>query len=130
MKSDTKKNRKTKKPLERDYYKQISESSQKNTTITSLSSKFDQIKVLIRSLYPDNQLSQISFTSKDILELYHFHVGPNISQSTVSTYLYRLVKIKFLVRAGNKKDYTYRLKKDRIKEIPYYSTKENKFLRI
>lgn len=112
-----------------DDYQQIPDKLD-NLSLTSLSSKKNQILVLIRSLYPENRLSQNSFTSKDILELYHFHVGPNISQSTVSTYLYRLVKGDFLVRTGTKKDYTYRLKKEKIKEIPYYSIVEKKFLDI
>ena len=95
--------------------------------LITMQSKMDQILILIRSLYP-NEGSHNSFTSKDIFELYKTKINQNISQSTVSTYLYRLFENKILTRTGTKKDYIYRLRKEKISEIPYYSILNERFI--
>lgn len=86
-------------------------------------SKIEQVKILIRSLYPPNKDSNHQFTSKDIFSLGEELLGPLIlKQSTVSTYLKRLYEEKnILTRIGTKKDYTYTLKSSEFDNIYYFN---------
>ena len=66
---------------------------------------FETIQGVIGSYFSDK-----IFVSKDIRELYREVYGENISLSTVSTYLSRLVEKGGLLRSGSSFEWKYALK--------------------
>ena len=66
---------------------------------------FERIQKIISSYFSDK-----TFVSKDIREYYGEIYGENISLSTTSTYLSRLVDKGILVRSGSSFEWQYNLK--------------------
>lgn len=77
-------------------------------------SKFDKLKLVIRRKFPIGW-----FSSQELMIAYEDLLDEPISLSTVSTYLHRLSKRKFLIRAGSFAERKYKLvsKIRRIAEI-------------
>lgn len=66
---------------------------------------FERIQKIISSYFSDK-----TFVSKDIREYYGEIYGENLSLSTTSTYLSRLVDKGILVRSGSSFEWQYNLK--------------------
>ena len=103
------------------------ENMYRNLGLTSVKSKMERVKILIKS-YDPNHIQH--FTSKDIQDLYYEQTDERISLSTVSTYLSRLENQQILEKIGDsKKDLEYRLKQG-LESIPLYNPVEKKFISI
>jgi len=93
----------------------IKNSIQNNEILIADLTKIDQIKHII---YGSIRFGW--FNSKDIQELYTHQIGHDISLSTVSTYLSRLVNNSVLEKRGSRAQLEYRLhpeQTDLIQEI-------------
>ena len=77
--------------------------------------KFEKVKILVKQSPP-------WFTSKDIFDNY----DGDISRSTVSMYLKRLVDQQILQRRGTKKDYEYKLVNLNIESLPIHKPFEKR----
>ena len=82
---------------------------QNDEILVSDLSKIDQIRHIIH-----NSIRFGWFNSKDIQELYAYQIGNNISLSTVSTYLSRLVNNSVLEKRGSRSQLEYRLSPSQI----------------
>ena len=79
--------------------------SKPTTQIQSPRNIFERIQKIISSYFSDR-----TFVSKDIREYYEETYGENLSLSTTSTYLSRLVDKGILVRSGSSFEWQYNIK--------------------
>ncbi|MEM2896542.1 MAG: hypothetical protein QW265_01615 [Candidatus Bathyarchaeia archaeon] len=85
----------------------------KENSLFDTSNKFERIKTLILTQFPDK-----IFSSKNIREAYFNTFGEDISLSVVSTYLSRLVDKGILNRAGSSSEWKYAIRSKVFENIP------------